>query len=104
MGFFESPVVQEEARQFMKDYQDLMQLGTHYGKFDRIGKEKYIEQMETLLERYAVFMKRMELSDDFMAQMAMRDLKDQLGNFGIQPQQMFDQMTHRLQQMKQELR
>jgi Domain of unknown function (DUF1825) len=104
MGFFESPLVQDEARRFMSDYQALVTLGNNYGKFDRAGKEKYIEEMETLLERYSIFMKRMELSDDFMAQMAMKDLKEQLQTFGVQPQQMFDQMTRRLQQMKQELK
>jgi len=97
-------MVQDEARRFMKDYQDLMTLGSHYGQFDRVGKEKFIEQMETLLERYEIFMKRMELSEDFMAQMAMRDLKEQLGGFGVQPQQMFAHMTQRLKQMKQEIR
>ncbi len=103
MGFFESPIVQDEARRFMKDYQDLMTLGNKYGKFDRAGKEMYIAQMEELLSRYAVFMKRMELSEDFMAQMAFKDLKEQLSQMGIQPQQMFEMMSRRLEQMKLEL-
>jgi len=103
VGFFESPIVQDEARRFMEDYQALVALGSGYGKFDRVGKEKYIEQMEALVERYQVFTKRLELSDDFMAQMAIKELKQQLGNFGMQPQQMFEQMSSRLQQMKQEL-
>ncbi|MEM8603122.1 MAG: DUF1825 family protein, partial [Cyanobacteria bacterium P01_H01_bin.121] len=35
MGFFESDIVQQEARQLFEDYQSLMQLGSGYGKFDR---------------------------------------------------------------------
>ncbi|WP_218081913.1 DUF1825 family protein [Anthocerotibacter panamensis] len=104
MGFFDSPIVQEEAHRFMVDYQSLVALGSNYGKFDRVGKEMYIQQMEELLDRYSIFMKRMDLSDDFQAQVAMKDLQEQLKTFGIQPQQMFEHMTLRLRQMKQEIR
>ena len=45
----------------------LTQLGSSYGKFDREGKIMYIEQMETMMDRYKVFMKRFELSEDFSA-------------------------------------
>ena len=38
MSFFESEIVQEEAKQLFTDYQNLMQLGSGYGKFDREGK------------------------------------------------------------------
>jgi hypothetical protein len=48
-------------------------------------------------------MKRFELSDDFMAQMTLKQLENQLGNFGITPQQMFDQMNMTLEKMKSEL-
>ena len=37
-------------------------------------------------------MKRFELSEDFMAQMTVQQLKTQLNQFGMTPQQMFDQM------------
>ena len=47
MGFFDSQVVQEEAKKLFEDYQSLMQLGSEYGKFDREGKKMYIERMET---------------------------------------------------------
>ena len=38
MGFFESDIVQEEAKKLFTDYQELMKLGSDYGKFDREGK------------------------------------------------------------------
>lgn len=103
MGFFDSEVVQQEAKQLFEDYQSLMQIGNDYGKFDREGKKLYIDRMEELMDRYKIFMKRFELSDDFMAQMTVQQLKTQLGQFGMTPQQMFDQMQVTLERMKSEI-
>lgn len=103
MGFFDSQVVQEEAKKLFDDYQSLMQLGGEYGKFDREGKKMFIEQMEQLMDRYRIFMKRFELSEDFMAQMTVQQLKTQLNQFGMTPQQMFDQMELTLKRMKSEI-
>jgi hypothetical protein len=103
MGFFDSEVVQQEAKQLFEDYQSLTQLGGEYGKFDREGKIIFIAKMEELMERYKIFMKRFELSDDFMAQMTVQQLKTQLGQFGMTPQQMFEQMNVTLERMKAEI-
>ncbi|MBE9010313.1 DUF1825 family protein [Pseudanabaenaceae cyanobacterium LEGE 13415] len=103
MGFFDSEIVQEEAKQLFQDYQSLIQLGGNYGKFDREGKLMYIEQMEAIMDRYKVFMKRFELSEDFSAQMMVEQLKTQLGQAGMTPQQMFDQMAQTLARMKSQI-
>jgi Domain of unknown function (DUF1825) len=103
MGFFDSEIVQHEAKSLFEDYQSLTQLGSDYGKFDREGKKMFIEQMEAMMDRYRIFMKRFELSEDFMAQMTVEQMKTQLDQFGITPQQMFDQMNYTLQRMKAEL-
>lgn len=103
MGIFESEIVQQEAKQLFTDYQQLVSLGSKYGKFDRDGKKMYIEQMEGVLDRYRIFMKRFELSDDFSAQATVEQLKTQLGQFGMNPQQMFDQMETTLKRMKSEI-
>lgn len=103
MGFFDSEIVQQEAKQLFEDYQSLIQLGSGYGKFDREGKKIFIDQMEALMDRYRIFMKRFELSEDFMAQMTVEQLKTQLSQFGITPQQMFDQMNLTLERMKAEI-
>jgi hypothetical protein len=103
MGFFDSEIVQHEAKQLFDDYQSLVNLGTNYGKFDRDGKIIFIEQMEAIMDRYKVFMKRFELSEDFMAQMTIEQMKTQLNQFGITPQQMFDQMNRTLERMKAEI-
>lgn len=100
MSFFESEIVQQEAKQLFEDYQQLIQLGNNYGKFDREGKIMFIGQMEAMMERYRIFMKRFELSEDFMAQMTMEQLKTQLSQAGMTPQQMFDQMNLTLERMK----
>jgi len=103
VGFFESDIVQEEAKQLFTDYQQLMKLGSEYGKFDREGKKMFIKRMESLMDRYKVFMKRFELSEDFQAKMTVEQLKTQLNQFGITPEQMFDQMNKTLMRMKDEL-
>ena len=103
MGFFDSDIVQQEAKQLFEDYQALIKIGNNYGKFDCEGKKLFIEQMEAMMDRYRIFMKRFELSEDFMAQMTMEQIKTQLGQFGVTPQQMFDQMNLTLQRMKTDL-
>ena len=103
MGFFDSEIVQQEAKQLFEDYQALLRLGNNYGKFDREGKKLFIEQMEEMMERYRIFMKRFELSEDFMAQMTVEQIKTQLSQFSVTPQQMFDQMQTTLHRMKAEL-
>ena len=103
MGFFDSEIVQDEAKQLFGDYQSLIQLGSEYGKFDREGKILYIEQMEAIMDRYRIFMKRFELSEDFTAQMTMEQLKTHLGQFGMTPEQMFSQMNTTLERMKSQI-
>jgi hypothetical protein len=102
MSFFDSEIVQEEAKQLFQDFQNLMHLGSDYGKFDREGKKIFIEKMEELLERQRIFMKRMELSDDFMAQMTVKQLQTQLGGLGVSPDQMLAHMNQTLERMKAE--
>ncbi len=103
MAFFDSEIVQDEAKRLFSDYQQLMQLGSEYGKFDREGKKLYIERMEEMMERYRVFMKRFELSEDFQAKLTVEQLRTQLGQFGLTPEQMFEQMTLTLERMKSQL-
>lgn len=103
MGFFESEIVQDEAKRLFADYQSLMQLGGEYGKFDREGKKLFIGRMEELMDRYRVFMKRFELSEDFQAKLTIEQLRTQLSQFGITPEQMFQQMNLTLERMKTQL-
>ena len=103
MGFFESEIVQDEAKRLFADYQSLMQLGGEYGKFDREGKKLFICRMEELMDRYRVFMKRFELSEDFQAKLTVEQLRTQLSQFGITPEQMFEQMNLTLERMKTQL-
>ena len=103
MAFFDSEIVQDESRRLFSDYQNLMQLGGEYGKFDREGKKLYIEKMEEMMDRYRVFMKRFELSQDFQAQLTVEQLRTQLSAFGMTPELMFEQMQRTLDRMKSQL-
>jgi len=103
MAFFDSEIVQDESRRLFQDYQQLVQLGGDYGKFDREGKRLYIERMEEMMDRYRVFMKRFELSEDFQARLTVEQLRTQLSQFGLTPERMFEQMNSTLERMKREL-
>ncbi|MEB3258252.1 MAG: DUF1825 family protein [Cyanobacteriota bacterium] len=103
MAFFDSEIIQDEARRLFADYQQLMQLGSGYGKFDREGKKLYIDQMEDIMDRYRVFMKRFELSEDFQAKVTVEQLRTQLSQFGLTPEKMFEQMQLTLDRMKGQL-
>ena len=103
MAFFDSEIVQDEAKRLFTDYQQLMQLGGDYGKFDREGKKLFIERMEELMDRYRVFMKRFELSEDFQAKLTVEQLRTQLSQFGMTPDRMFEQMQQTLDRMTREL-
>ncbi len=103
MAFFDSEIVQDESRRLFLDYQQLVQLGGDYGKFDREGKRLYIERMEEMMDRYRVFMKRFELSEDFQARLTVEQLRTQLSQFGLTPERMFEQMHSTLERMKREL-
>jgi hypothetical protein len=103
MAFFDSEIIQEEAKRLFGDYQQLMQLGSGYGKFDREGKKLFIDQMEDIMDRYRVFMKRFELSEDFQAKVTVEQLRTQLGQFGLTPEKMFEQMQLTLDRMKGQL-
>jgi hypothetical protein len=59
--------------------------------------------MEDMMDRYRIFMKRFELSEDFMAKMTVEQLKTQLNQFGTTPEQMFQQMHLTLERMKKEI-
>ena len=78
MAFFDSEIVQEDAKRLFGDYQQLM-------------------------DRYRVFMKRFELSDDFQAKLTVEQLRTQLSQFGMTPDTMFEQMQRTLERMKGEL-
>jgi hypothetical protein len=93
MGFFDSEIVQQEAMQLFQDYQNLMQLGSSYGKFDREGKILYIERMEGMMERYRIFMKRFELSEDFTAKMTVEQLKTSSTSLGSPPSKCLTKCT-----------
>jgi len=50
-----------------------------------------------------VFMKRFELSEDFQAKLTVEQLRTQLGQFGLTPETMFNQMQITLERMKSQL-
>ena len=56
--------------------------------------------LEEPVGRCRVFMKRFALSEDFQAKLTVEQLRTQLSQFGITPEQMFEQMNSTLERMK----
>lgn len=101
-GMFHSPVVNAEGNRLMRDHEELARLGAKYKSFDRDGKLAYIEQMASIFERWRVFLKRFELSDDFQAQMYVKQLDAWLAQFGMDRHALMRNMETSMSMMRQE--
>ncbi|KAJ7526070.1 hypothetical protein O6H91_17G080200 [Diphasiastrum complanatum] len=99
-AFFESSIVQAESDSLRVDYSALLKLGRKYGKFDREGKVSYVEEMKKLVERWQIFVKRMELVDDFSAKCAVNKLRTEVGPLGLSNLDLADSMYIVLDEMK----
>jgi hypothetical protein len=86
----------------MRDHAELLRLGQKYKLFDREGKLAYIAQMESVFDRWKVFLKRFELSTDFQAQLYLKQLDTWLLQFGMQREDMLRNLEVSLDMMRQE--
>ena len=101
-GFFSSPVVIDEGQRLMRDHAEMLRLGQKYKSFDREGKLAYVSQMESIFDRWKVFLKRFELSDDFQAQLYLKQLDAWLSRFGMKRADMLQNLEMSLDMMRQE--
>ncbi|KAF6002510.1 hypothetical protein CCYA_CCYA10G2907 [Cyanidiococcus yangmingshanensis] len=101
-GIFGSPVVLEEGNRLMRDHAELLRLGQKYKLFDREGKLAYIAQMESVFDRWKVFLKRFELSADFQAQLYLKQLDAWLSQFGMRREDLLRNLEVSLDMMRQE--
>ncbi|KAJ8904933.1 hypothetical protein NDN08_001446 [Rhodosorus marinus] len=101
-GFMESELVVREIQSIMKEHSDLIRLGATYGKFDKRGKLLFIQQWKNLMERYEIHLKRIELSDDFQAQLTIKQIEVSLENMGMNRNTMMDYMKSTLQKMEED--
>ncbi|KAJ7526147.1 hypothetical protein O6H91_17G084200 [Diphasiastrum complanatum] len=99
-AFFESSVVQAESDSLRADYSAILKLGRRYGKFDREGKVSYVQEMKKLVERWQIFVKRMELVDDFSAKCAVNRLRTEVGPLGLSDLDLADSMNIVLDEMR----
>ncbi|BAM80481.1 hypothetical protein, conserved [Cyanidioschyzon merolae strain 10D] len=101
-GIFGSPVVLEEGNRLMRDHAELLRLGQKYKLFDREGKLAYIAQMESVFDRWKVFLKRFELSTDFQAQLYLKQLDAWLAQFGMRREDLLRNLEISLDMMRQD--
>ncbi|KAJ7532300.1 hypothetical protein O6H91_14G081800 [Diphasiastrum complanatum] len=99
-AFFESSIVQAESDRLRTDYSAMLKLGRKYGKFDRPGKIFYIQEMKNLIERWQIFVKRMELVDDFSAKSVLTKLRTEVGPLGLSNLDLADSMYVVLDEMR----
>lgn len=60
-ALFESDIVRSELLQLESDHRNLINIGGRYGTFDAIGKDKFIDMVEDVEDRWDVFFKRASL-------------------------------------------
>lgn len=58
---FDSPVVRDEYVKLCKDHASTITLGERYGTFDAMGKLAFLDQLQTIEERWEVFYARFAL-------------------------------------------
>lgn len=102
-GFFDSPIVRAEGQALMRDQEALRRLGRGYGNFDAAGKRRYVQEMESLFERWLVMVKRLELSPDFTAQLHRRQLLDHIADGGMTFDAFVAQTRHAFAMMRTEV-
>ncbi|KAK1857608.1 hypothetical protein I4F81_000224 [Pyropia yezoensis] len=102
-GGGDAPIVRAEGQALMRDQEALRRLGRGYGNFDAAGKRRYVQEMESLFERWLVMVKRLELSPDFTAQLHRRQLLDHIADGGMTFDAFVAQTRHAFAMMRTEV-
>lgn len=71
--------------------------------FDRQGKLIFIDRAVDVVERFAVFLTRLKLSEDFSTQMFVKQYQVQLQNYGLTIDSLVQQTKQSLQMMKDDI-
>lgn len=95
-----SEIVREEMKNLERDYSQLAELGQRYQTFDREGKIIYVDSALDVLDRYAVFMTRLKLSEDFSTQMFINQYQLKLKQYGLTIDTLIENTRESLLMMK----
>lgn len=73
---FDDPQLRETILKLQNDHESLIRMGAGYGSFDPLGQLAYIDQIETIEERWALLMTKLDLGSHIS-----REFKDQTSAF-----------------------
>ncbi|GFR44845.1 hypothetical protein Agub_g6188, partial [Astrephomene gubernaculifera] len=86
---FRSELVMKEFTNLVKEVTGLSGMAAKFPDFDLAGKRMYLDRMQEVSERYEVFIKRLELSQDPAAREYLRSTNAQMLEGGFTLNQMF---------------
>jgi hypothetical protein len=105
MSFFDSEIVQNEAREIMNLQDSLLFLIPRMPQLEKAELLNLFDSMILLLEKQKIFYTRMELSDDIDAQTFRSDLISAASMFGVAPEgktlnNLYDDFISKMEEMK----
>lgn len=97
---FQSELVIKEFSSLVKEISGLSSMSMKFPDFDLEGKKMYLDRMEDASNRYEVFIKRLELSQDPAAKEYLRSTNAQMLEGGFTLSQMFSGLKQSLQEYR----
>jgi len=107
MSFFQSDIIRGDIQEMMELQQFCFRSAMNFILLDDKRKLEYFEKLEELIDKQKTFYFRIKLSDDPEAVSVLETMKQGIIMLGATPgttvEQMFDELTERVQQMKDKL-
>ena len=107
MSFFQSELVRGDIQEMMELQQFCFRSAMNFVLLDDEKKLEYFEKLSELIDKQKTFYFRIKLSDDPEAKSVLETMKQGIIMLGATPgttvEQMFDELTERVGQMKRQL-
>mgnify|MGYP003125635220 FL=1 len=107
MSFFKSELVRGDIQEMIELQQFCFRSAMNFVLLDDERKMDYFEKLELLIEKQKVFYFRIKLSEDPEAISVLETMKQGIVMLGATPdtpiEEMFDELSDRVQQMKDKL-
>jgi hypothetical protein len=108
MSFFQSELVRGDIQEMMELQQFCFRSAMNFVLLDDDRKMDYFDKLELLIDKQKTFYFRIKLSDDPEAVSVLETMKQGIVMLGATPgtpvEQMFDELTERVRQMKDKLK
>ncbi|CAN8070340.1 unnamed protein product [Agarophyton chilense] len=98
-----SEIVRKEMGSLERDYAELAKLGTRYETFDPRGKHLFIDSALDVVDRFAIFLTRLKLSEEFSAQMFIKQYSVRLQEYGLTIDSLIANTKRSLEMMRTEI-